>query len=191
MLSSLSDAATVEEYTPPHERKWKRPWQARFLRAMSLIDDASSACRIANVSKTTAYRNRESDPEFAAAWDEARESARDLVERTAHQWITTGVPVKNVRTRTVTKTVKGELVEETTETVETLSAERSATLMIFWLKAHHPERYRFAERLETTGAGGGPVRIETVESIDRQIEKLAAELQVRAVAAGSPPVPEE
>ncbi len=159
---------------------------------MSLIDDASSACRLVGISKQTAYRTREHDPEFAAAWDEAREQARDLVERTAHQWITTGVPVKNVRTRTVTKTnAKGDLIEETTETVETLSAERSATLMIFWLKAHHAERYRFAEKVEHGGTEGSPIRIESVSALDAQIEKLSAELQERAVRAGSPAVPEE
>jgi len=187
----LPDTATPEEYVAPHERKWKRPWQSAFLRAMSVVDDATSACRLASVSKTTAYRTREDSPEFALAWDEAREHARDLIERTAHQWITTGVPVKRKRTRTVTKTVGAEVTETTTTTEETEGSERSATLMIFWLKAHYPDRYRFAEKVEHGGTEGSPVRIESVSALDAQIEQLSAELQRRATAAGLPPVPEE
>lgn len=159
---------------------------------MSLIDDATSACRMANVSKATVYRVRDQDPKFALAWDEAREHARDLVERTAHQWITTGVPVKRKRTRTVTKTNdQGQIVEETTTVEETESSERSATLMIFWLKAHHPDRYRFAEKVEHGGSDGSPIRIESVASLDAQIEALAEELRLAARAAGDPAVPEE
>jgi rRNA maturation endonuclease Nob1 len=52
--------------------------------------------------------------------------------------------------------------------------------MIFWLKAHFPDRYRWAERVEATGADGGAIKIASLSETDRQIEVLAAELQSRA-----------
>lgn len=185
-------AEIVEQLPLPHERQWRRPWQSPFLESLGLIPDVTSACNGAGVARTTAYKMRDSDPEFAAAWDEALDLARDLVQRVAHQWVTTGVPVKQRKTRTVTKTDEKGKTIETTTTVETSeSSERSAALMQFWLKAHYPDKYRFAERVESTGADGGPIRVEAVSAIDAQIEKLSAELNRRAIAAGSPPVPIE
>ena len=171
-----ANATEKIESLAPHERRWRTAWQGPFLQAMSLIDDVSSACRIANISRASAYRVREEDKAFAEAWDEARDHARDLVERTAHEWITTGVPVKQKRTRTITKTDDNNKVIETTTTVEeTESAERSATLMIFWLKAHFPERYRFAERFEHAGDAGGPIEIAvTKEEIDTAVERFSS-----------------
>lgn len=161
---------------PPHERPWAFPWQKPFLETLSLMPDVSAACRIAGISRPRAYALRGSDAAFAQAWDEALEQARDLVQRRAHEWITQGVPVRSVRTKRKMN-AKGEMIEE--EVIETVGSERSATLMIFWLKAWYPDRYRWAERVESTGADGGPLRIETVETIDRQIAELTSELEAR------------
>lgn len=174
----------------PHERPWSRPWQAPFLRSLGLIPDVSSACRSAGVGRATVYRNRDSDGAFRDAWDEALEIARDNVQRVAHNWITVGVPVRSRRTRTVTKTTADGEVTTTTETIESESAERSSTLMIFWLKAWYPERYRWSERFEATGAEGGPIRVESLDTIDAQIAQLSDELAARAHHAGDP-VPDE
>jgi hypothetical protein len=43
------------------------------------------AAKQAGINKTTAYRHRESDPEFAAAWEAAKDDALDLLEATAHK----------------------------------------------------------------------------------------------------------
>lgn len=185
--SDLDALELTEPPLAPHERDWPLVWQSPFLRSLSLIPDVSSACRVAHVGRTTVYRHRDSNPAFLEAWDEALELCRDLIQRTAHTWATTGVPVKNVRSRTVTKKdASGNVIETTTEVVETEGAERSATMMIFWLKAWYPDRYRWAERLESTGAGGGPIRIEGIDAVDAQIEKLEAEL-ARNDATSPPP----
>lgn len=153
---------------------------APFLRSLSVLPDVSSACRVARIGRTRCYEARNTIPAFQQAWDEALELAADLIQRQAHTWITTGVPVRSSRTVTKTKTAaNGTVTETVTEEVVSESAERSATLMIFWLKAHYPERYRWSERVEATGIEGGPIRVESLSSIDAQIEELAAELAAR------------
>lgn len=164
---------------PPHERPWPFTWQKPFLETLTLMPDVSAACRLAGIGRARAYELRGKDTAFSSAWDEALELARDFVQRRAHEWITQGVPVRSVRTKRKTN-AKGELIEE--EVIETVSSERSATLMIFWLKAWYPDRYRWAERVESTGADGGPLRIESVESIDQQIAALTAEMEARSTA---------
>jgi len=80
------------------------------------------------------------------------------------------------------------IIDETTETVETEAAERYGPMLIFLLKAHFPDRYRWSERIETTGAEGGPIRFESITELDQKIAALHEELRVRA---GSDPVPVE
>lgn len=177
------EAEPNEARLPPSERAWPRPWMSPFLHSLSRIPDVSAACRVAGVSRTTVYRHKgvgdeEGDtPGFADAMEEAESLAQDLVQRTAHTWITTGVPVKSKRVRRKSRinetTGQLEVIEE--ETIETESAERSATLMIFWLKAFHPERFRFADKFEHTGADGGPVEfVIPKEEADRATERFSA-----------------
>lgn len=174
---SIADMLEGEEALPaPADRGWERPWQRTFLASLSSLPDVSAACRIAGIGRKQVYRVRDADPDFDRAWNDALDLARDAVERRAYQWIMTGVPVK--KTVTKKKMKGGVVVEEETTTTE--SAETNATLMIFWLKAHFPDRYRWSERAELTGAEGGPIRVEGLDSIDRQIAELSAELEQRA-----------
>lgn len=171
------DIAEDEKALPaPADRGWERQWQRIFLQSLSSLPDVTAACRLAGISKQHVYKVRETDDDFALAWADALELARDAVERRAYQWIMTGVPVKKTVKRTKTK--GGVVVEE--ETTSTESAETNATLMIFWLKAHFPDRYRWSERAELTGADGGAIKIEPLSALDRQIEELSAELASRA-----------
>lgn len=190
-MSVIEETPVDELPVLPADRKWPRPWMSPFLRSLSLLPDVSSACRVARIGRTAAYSARNGAPDgtkevpgFAEAWDEALELAADLIQRQAHTWITTGVPIRSSRSVTKRKTAAdGSVLETTTEEVVTEGADRSATLMIFWLKAWYPERYRWSERAEITGPDGGPVRIESLSRIDAQIEQLTAELEARALAA--------
>lgn len=199
-MSTTEDPAALPVALPA-DRDWTLPWIGPFLKALSVLPDVASACRLARVSRSTAYEARDGRPAreghparkpvpgLAEAWKEALELAQDFVVRHAHTWITTGIPVRSSRTVTrVKKAADGTVLETTTETTESEAAERSATLMIFWLKAFHPERFRWSERAEVTGADGGPIRIESIDEIDRMIGELTAELN--AVAADEP-VPTE
>jgi hypothetical protein len=61
----------------------KESWQAKFLKAMEKRPIVARACKVANVSRQTAYVYREQDPEFAAAWDEAKQNGIDALEEIA------------------------------------------------------------------------------------------------------------
>lgn len=66
----MSEAATVA--TP-------KKWMAPFLAALADTARVRSAAAAAGITWSTAYRHRKSDPEFAAAWDDAeREAAVNL-----------------------------------------------------------------------------------------------------------------
>jgi hypothetical protein len=62
-------------------------WQRRFLQCLRVCPDISRACSKAGISRQTAYRTREQDPEFASLWaaaiSEAVENLEALVFRKA------------------------------------------------------------------------------------------------------------
>lgn len=61
------------EFTPEKRTK--------FLKALTETPNVSRACRLAKISRVTAYNHRKEDEAFAAAWDEALEEGVDgLVE---------------------------------------------------------------------------------------------------------------
>ena len=51
----------------------------KFLTSMRSSGNASVSARAAGVARSTVYRLRDSDPEFAAAWHDAREEAIDAL----------------------------------------------------------------------------------------------------------------
>ena len=56
----------------------------RFIEALTLNGTVYHAAQAAGVSRQTAYRWREEDPEFADLWDEAIQNAVDEVENTIY-----------------------------------------------------------------------------------------------------------
>ncbi len=58
----------------------RKRWQAKFLAALAKAPSVKHAARAAGVSRSAAYRQRESDVEFAARWDEQIEAATDELE---------------------------------------------------------------------------------------------------------------
>ena len=57
-----------------------RKWEDDFLAAFSVHANVSAACREAEVDRSTVYRRRDGNPEFAALWAEAEEQALDAIE---------------------------------------------------------------------------------------------------------------
>src|SRR5262245_60689883 len=55
-------------------------WKPRFLRSLRLWNGPVRAARKAGVNPATAYKARESDPDFRDAWDEALELRREWLD---------------------------------------------------------------------------------------------------------------
>lgn len=115
----------------------------RFLEALRQVPCVTLAAEAADVPRQTLYAARQEDPEFAAAWEEAREQGYDVAEAEAWRRAVDGVkePVYQ----------GGELVGH--------RLVYSDALLDRLLKAHKPQRYDPAQRHEVTGANGGPLVI--------------------------------
>jgi hypothetical protein len=106
-------------------------WRPAFVAQLALNANIRCACEAAGIGRTTAYRWRDDDPEFARQWDEAIEAGCDRLEEALFKRAVHGV------TRTVWH--QGEPVGE--EQVY------SDTAAIFLLKGNRKEKY--AERTES------------------------------------------
>lgn len=69
----------------PRARKPRRDWTKPFLAALEEGETVSGACRAARINRTTAYRRRVADEDFALAWHDLEESATDRLEATAYR----------------------------------------------------------------------------------------------------------
>lgn len=122
-----------------------KDWAEKFLTRLAATGNVSAACSFARVPRRTAYDRRERELDFAAVWDEAIETAVEVLELEARRRALEGTdrPVFH-------KGKKCGAVREFSD-----------TLMIFLLKAHKPERYR--ENMTLRHEGG--VQMEIVEEI--------------------------
>jgi DNA-binding XRE family transcriptional regulator len=75
-------SGTVQTRT---DRLLKETWQPRFLKAYEELGTVTHAATAAGVARSTVYQVEKNDPEFAAAFEEAREAAADRLERVAIQ----------------------------------------------------------------------------------------------------------
>ncbi|HKS27088.1 MAG TPA: hypothetical protein VJS44_04685 [Pyrinomonadaceae bacterium] len=108
------------------------------------------ACDSAKVSRALVYKAKTEDPVFAEAWDDAMDSAADVLEAEARRRAYEGVeepigfykgaPSAHVR-------------------------RYSDTLMIFLLKGARPEKFR--ERHEVTGKDGAPLMPDVVTIVNK------------------------
>lgn len=61
-----------------------------FLAALESGGTIADACRVVEISRSTAYRAKEADPEFSAKWDENDQRVIDDLERVAFKRATEG-----------------------------------------------------------------------------------------------------
>lgn len=104
-------------------------WRGRFLWALVRTGRTATACRHAGVSRTTAYRYRNCDPEFAELWRKAEEAAARGLEAKSH-----------VLTEPAGESE--EAAEGLEGTARKLALGGNTQMLMFLLKARHPERYR-------------------------------------------------
>lgn len=128
----------------------KKDWPEIFLDKLRKAPNITTAARAAGITRQAAYLKRETDLDFAAAWDEALLSA-----------------IENAEGEMYRRAVKGTIKPIFQNGARVGSVrEYSDTLLIFMLKAHKPEIYRETVRNETTGKDGEPltIRIEYVDA---------------------------
>jgi hypothetical protein len=121
-----------------------RLWTDAFLAALAECGILSQAAEAAGVDRATVWRRRQDDAEFAKACDEAIDMAADKLEGEARRRALEGVeePVYQGGQLIGTKTVY------------------SDSLLALLLKGRR--KRVFAERVETTGADGGPVKTQVL-----------------------------
>lgn len=115
------------------------PWRDAFLASLREVPVVARACEVVGIERSTAYRRRDDDPEFSAAWDDAMETGIDRAEQEAFR-------------RAVQGTDKGVWHQGVLVGSEKVYSDALLALM---LKARRKKVY--AERTEVTGADGGPV----------------------------------
>lgn len=119
-------------------------WTDAFLAHLAECGILTDAAAAAGVDRSTVFRRRQTDKEFAQAVDEAIDMAADKLEREARRRAIEGTeePVYQGGLLVGTKTVY------------------SDSLLALLLKGRRKKV--FAERIEQTGADGGPVQTRTV-----------------------------
>jgi len=115
------------------------PWREPFLAALREVPVVSRACEAVGIHRVTAWRARESDAEFAEAWDDAMETGVDKAEQEAFR-------------RAVEGTDKGVWHQGVLVGSERVYSDALLSLV---LKGRRKKVY--ADRTELTGADGGPV----------------------------------
>lgn len=63
----------------------KGAWQDRFIEIFAMSLNIALAAQGAGIDRTTAYRERNRNPEFAAAWDDAKAAAIERLEAAAFE----------------------------------------------------------------------------------------------------------
>lgn len=134
------------------------PRKELFLKALSETGNVAAAARMAELSRNSAYRLRSSDPDFAAGWEDALETATDLLAAEAWRRALEGVEEprfhKGEQQGTVTKYSDG--------------------LLMFLLKAHRPQVYRDKAKAD-----------DTISKTDREIGDAKERLKDRINRLGS------
>ena len=126
------------------EGKKFNPKKRAFLAAYSRTAQVTASAEAAGVVVQAHYKWLKTDPEYVAAFEQAKIEAAEMLEAEAVRRANIGVdePVfyQGVECGRIRK--------------------YSDTLMIFLLKGMNPRKFRDNATIEHTGPGGGPVSVE-------------------------------
>ncbi len=125
----------------------------KFFAALASGEPVGISCAVAGYSRTSVYEYRDADPDFAARWQEANETALERLEREADRRAVTGLLRKKFlrNGEPIIDPVTGEQYEE---------LEYSDNLLMFRMKRLDPTHYRDNARVELTGDEGKPIQTE-------------------------------
>jgi hypothetical protein len=117
-------------------KRLKKKFTAKesFLISLSQNANVSQAAKFSEVNRNTAYKWRQSDPDFAEAWDRALEDATDALEAEARRRATEGYEEPII--------YGGKVIVDPETGRPIVKKKYSDALMVFLLKSHRPNRYR-------------------------------------------------
>jgi len=122
-------------------------WKKIFLEHLRESPIISHAAKAAGISRINAWRNRKSDPDFAAEWDDAIQEGIDKAEAEAYR-----------------RAVKGYEQDVWYQGMkvgsQTLYSDQLLTLI---LKGNRKRVY--SERTELTGADGAAIEVSKIERV--------------------------
>ena len=158
-------------------------WKPIFLEALRTIPVISHACRAVGVNRSTAWRAREADEQFAADWDDAIEEGIDNAEQEAYRRAVTGFEepvVHQGRLQHVFEpyalpdgsTGHRPVLDANGQPVPLTIRKHSDSLLSLYLKGRRKQVY--ADRTELTGAGGGSVAVVDDTAKAARIAQLMA-----------------
>lgn len=138
-------------------QKWTSRRRAAFLAALAETGNVSHAARAAKASRSRAYQLKAEDPDFAAEWCDALETATDALDAEARRRALDGVETPHFHQGQVAGTVR----------------KYSDTLLMFLLRAHRPDLYRERAGLTTRGQEKDDAAEDYAGARDALAERLA------------------
>jgi len=124
-------------------------WKEIFIKELARIPNVTAAARKAKIPRSTAYSERDTDADFAAAWEDALESSIEVAEGELYRRSVNGVP---------------EPVYYQGQRVGYIRRYSDALLM-FLLRSHKPQQYQERTRAEISGPNGGPIESANAQVI--------------------------
>jgi hypothetical protein len=151
-------------------------WKPAFLKALTEYPVVRHGCEAVDINRSTAWRARETDPEFAKAWDAAMEAGIDRAEKEAFRRGVVGYEepvIDKGHLMYVTKRVVREdgevafelVLDEHDQPVPLTVRKHSDALLNLVLKGRRKKVY--ADRTELTGADGAPVVVDQLTRASR------------------------
>ena len=158
------------------------PWRAAFLAALREMPVILRACEAVGINRSTVWRAREADPEFAKDWDDAMEDGIDKVEQEAIRRGVVGFeePVvhKGGLAYRMERVVHPDgavtyqpVLDPMGQPIPLTVRKHSDALLALVLKGRRKKVY--ADRTELTGAEGAAVQVDETARSARVAQLLA------------------
>lgn len=170
-------------------------WKDPFLAALRTMPVVQYACDAVGIERCTAYRARQSDKDFAEAWEDAMEAGIDRAEQEAFRRGVQGfeepVIYQGIVSTTALRDAKGEMVRDGNGDlvmVPLTVRKHSDGLLSLVLKGRRKKVY--ADRTELTGADGGALAMTDETARAARLSQLLALAQARKAGA-APEIPDD
>lgn len=191
--------------TPAKKKRVGNPkpvdWRPIVLEALRRVPVLHQACEAAGIERTTLWRVRKDEPEFNKAVEDAMEDGVDLAEQEAFRRAVQGYeepvvhkgelawlyePVLDDK-GAIQRDEKGDVIMRPVrgpdgKLIPLTIRKHSDQLLSLILKGRRKSVY--AERIEQTGPGGGPIEIDATKRAARVAALMAVAAQRHAAAGG-------